>query len=375
MDLKHRLQSLAVLESQYPHILSVYLRCREGGHDRRKENLIFIKNRAAELERVLGGDKRGIEFLHDGIKAAQLIREQDLAPNVIGLAVFLQGGKVIERFETSIPFEDQVAYRRFPFISQLAFIGEEFEPYAVVHLDSRSARIFEIALGELVDSSDIKNEVHRRIHRGGWSQMRFQRGIEGEKHAHIKEVADALAALVARHRYKRIVVIGPDKSRSILRGCLTADVARRVIDGERVDARAADHELLQTAVDYFHHAETAEENGKIDRVIREIHSSTMGVSGLEDTLTYLSRGQAYEVLLPSEMTQQGSQCNACGMIFKDHTSTCHACDSKDVINVDLKECVTRTAVKFGTKLEFVKNNDFQSKLGGAAALLRSPRMH
>lgn len=374
MELKARLQALATLEAQYPHVLSVYLRCRDGGHDRRKENLIFIKNRAAELERVLGEDKRGIDFLRRGVAQAELIRSQDLSPSVIGLALFLKGGEVIERFETSIPFEDQVAYRRYPFISQLAFIGEEFEPYAVVHLDSRNARIFEVALGELVDTSDIKREVHRRIHRGGWSQMRFQRGIEGEKHAHIQEVADVLAQLVAKHRYKRVVLIGPDKSRSILKAALTSDVARRVIDGERVDSRAADHELLQTAVDYFHKAEDEEETAKMDRVVREIHSSTMGVSGLEDTLTYLARGQAYEVLLPFDLKRQGSHCNECGMIFKDPTKVCHACESKDIVDVDLIEVVTRTAVKFGTHLEFVKNHGFAGRLGGAAALLRSPRM-
>jgi hypothetical protein len=374
MELKARLQALATQESQYPHYLSVYLRCREGGHDRRKENLIFIKNRAAELERVLNGDKKGAEFLRAGIAAVDLIRSQDLSPSVIGLALFLQGDKVVERFETSMPFEDQVAYRRYPAISQLAFIGEEFEPYAVVHLDSRSARIFEIALGELVDSNDIRNEVHRRIHRGGWSQMRFQRSIEGEKHAHIQEVADALSELVSRYRYKRIVLFGSDKARSILQTCLTPDVRRRAIDGERVDSRTPDHELLQTAVDYFRHAETEEESSKMERVVREIHSSTMGVSGLEDTLIYLARGQAYEVMLPADLTQQGAQCNNCGMIFKQATKTCHACESADIVGVDLKEVVTRTAMKFGTRLEFVKNGDFKAKLGGAAALLRSPRM-
>lgn len=375
MDLKGRLQALATLESQYPHVLSVYLRCREGGRDRRKENLIFIKNRASELERVLGDDKSGLDFLHQGIEQVDLIRRQDLNANVIGLALFLKGGEVFERFETSIPFEDQIAYRRFPFISQLAYLGEEFEPYAVVHIDSRNARIFELALGELVDSSDIQHEVHRRIHRGGWSQMRFQRGIEGEKHAHIQEVAHALAELVGKHRYKRIVMIGPDKSRSILRSMLTPDVARRVVDGERVDARAADHEVLQMAVDYFRDAENEEEDGKMERVIREIHSSTMGVSGLEDTLKYLARGQAYEVLLAADLKVQGSQCNDCGMIFKEHSSKCHACESENISGVDLREVVTRTALKFGSKLEFVKNHQFQSKLGGAAALLRSPRMH
>jgi peptide chain release factor subunit 1 len=374
MELKARLQGLATQESQYPHFLSLYLRCREGGHDRRKENLIFMKNRAAELERVLNGDKKGVEYLRAGVAAAELIRSQDLNPGVIGLALFLKGGEVVERFETSIPFDDQLAYRRFPAISQLAFVGEEFEPYAVVHLDSRSARIFEIALGELVDTNDIRNEVHRRIHRGGWSQMRYQRSIEGEKRAHVQEVADTLTELVSRFRYKRVVLFGSDKARSLLKDCLTPDVGRRIVDGERVDSRTPDHELLQNAVDYFRQAETEEESSKMERVIREIHSSTMGVSGLEDTLVYLSRGQAYEVMLPADLNQQGAQCGNCGMIFKQSTRSCHACDSTEITGVDLKEAVTRTAMKYGTRLEFVKNSGFKARLGGAAALLRSPRM-
>ncbi|KAA0210234.1 hypothetical protein EDM80_13320, partial [bacterium] len=126
MDLKRRLQSLATMESQYPHVLSVYLRCREGGHDRRKENLIFVKNRAAEIERVLGDDAKGRDFLRAAIEKVNLIREQEVKPNVIGLALFLKGGEVVERFETAVPFEDQVAYRRFPWVAQLAFVAEEF---------------------------------------------------------------------------------------------------------------------------------------------------------------------------------------------------------------------------------------------------------
>lgn len=374
MDLKKRLQTLATLESQYPHILSVYLRCRDGGRDLRKENLITIKNRGAEIERVLGSDSKGRDFLRQGIEKASLIREQEVKPNVIGLALFLKGNEVIERFETAVPFENQVAYRRFPMVSQLAFIADEFEPYAVVQIDSRSAKIFEVALGELVDSADIRNEVHRRIHRGGWSQMRFQRRIEGEKVAHVQEVADSLAELVGKHRYRRIVIAGPDKTRSTLLEAMTPDMRRRVVGGERVDSRIAEHELLQQAVDYFHKAEDEEESQKMERIIREIHSTTMGVSGLEDTLTYLARGQAYEVLLPADLKAMGAQCEDCGALFAKPAKACHACESKKVIEVDLKEAVTRTAVKYGTKLEFVKNNQFREKLGGAAALLRSPRL-
>ncbi|MDC1142285.1 Vms1/Ankzf1 family peptidyl-tRNA hydrolase [Planctomycetota bacterium] len=374
MDLKARMQTLATMESQYPHILSVYLNCRDGGNDRKKENLIFLKNRAADLEQVLGDDKKGIDYLRKSLAQAEMIRDQDVDNNVSGLALFLKGDEVIERFETTLSFEDQMAYRRYPFISQLAFLNEEFEPYAVLHIDSRSARIFELAMGELVDSSEIQNEIRSRIDRGGWSQMRYQRAIEGEKHAHIKEVAEELTALVARRNYKRIIVIGPDKSRSILQECLSANVEKRIIDGSKVDSRANDKKLLDMAVNYFMQAEDEEEAAKMDRVVREIHSTTMGVSGLEDTLTYLARGQAYEVLLPHGLSRRGSQCDTCGMIFKARATHCYACESKEVHEVDLAEAVTRTAMKFGSKLEFVKNPSFQEKLGGAAALLRSPRM-
>ncbi|MCC6572888.1 MAG: host attachment protein [Planctomycetes bacterium] len=374
MDIKQRIQKLATIESQYPHILSIYLRCREGGHDRRKENLIFLKNRAAELESVMTGDARGLAFLREGLEHATLIRDQDIKPGVIGLALFLKGKEVIERFETAVPFEDQAAYRRFPWISQLAFMAEEFEPYAVVQIDSRSAKIFELAAGELVDSSDIHNEVHKRIHRGGWSQMRFQRHIEEQKLAHTQEVADMLAQLVAKHRYKRIVVAGPEKSRAQLMQCMTSDVKRRVVGGERVDARIKEHELLQSALDYFKKAEDEEETQKMERIIREIHSTTMGVTGLEDTLRYLARGQAYEVLLPHDLNHPGTQCDDCGALFRDETKVCFACESRNVTNVDLKEAVTRIALKYGTRLEFVKNHKFRERLGGAAALLRSPRV-
>jgi peptide chain release factor subunit 1 len=374
MDLKKRLQSLATLESQYPHILSVYLRCRDGARDLRKENMITLKNRVAEIERVLGDDSKARDFLRQGVAQVTLIREQEVQPNVVGLALFIKGKEIIERFETAVPFEDQVAYRRFPMISQLAFIAEEFEPYAVVQIDSRSAKIFELALGELLDSADIRSEVHRRIHRGGWSQMRFQRHIEGEKVAHVQEVANMLADLVGKHRYRRIVIAGPDKTRATLLECMTPDMRRRVVGGERVDSRIAEHELLQGAVDYFHKAEDEEESQKMERIIREIHSTTMGVSGLEDTLTYLARGQAYEVLMPHDLKVTGAQCDDCGALFAKPTKTCIACESKKMVEVDLKEAVTRTAVKYGTKLEFVKNHAFRGKLGGAAALLRSPRL-
>jgi predicted Zn-ribbon and HTH transcriptional regulator len=204
--------------------------------------------------------------------------------------------------------------------------------------------------------------------------MRFQRSIEGEKKAHIQDVANALAGLVAQHRYKRIVAVGADKARAVLRGCLTTDVSRRMIDGERVDSRSADHELLQTAVDYFRKAENEEEGAKVERVIREIHSSSMGVSGLDDTLKCLARGQAYEVLVASDLKQAGAECENCGMLFAQPASTCQACESDQITKADLKEAITRAALKYGTRLEFVKLPDFRAKLGGAAALLRSPRL-
>ncbi|MCK6439418.1 MAG: hypothetical protein L6Q71_04375 [Planctomycetes bacterium] len=375
-DLRSRLKKLANTESTYPHILSAYFSPRQGSRDRRKEVKIFIKNRVAEITSVLSGDDRAKIMLRREIDTLEHIIDQEVPQTTNGLAVFIRGGEVFERFDASFAFENQLAYRRVPHIAQLAFMSEELEPFAIVTLDSKHARIFDMALGVVSDpKAQVESEVHRRIHSGGWSQTRYQRHIDHQKREHIDDVVKQLTALVARFNYKRIMLVGPAASTSRLLELLPKNVSSRVIERKALMSRASDNQIVEEALRYFTEAENAEEAEKVRRVRVEIHSSGMAVAGVDNVVRCVNHGKVHELLMAADLDVKGEECTECGAIVtgRGH-STCPSCDApKDRLkDVELREVLTRKSLQYGFKLEFVKNGEMKGALGGIAALLHSP---
>lgn len=376
-DFQSRLKTLASMESTYPHVLSVYLRLREGNQDTSRAADIFVRNRASEIESVLSGDSRAQTFLQRELKALEHILEQDLPKGAHGLALFLRNGDVVDRFETPFEFDNQLAYRRVPHIAQLAFMDEELEPFLIVALDSRNARIFDLTLGVLSGQGEVSTDVHRRIHSGGWSQMRFQRRIDNQKREHLEDVSKQISEIIERFNHKRIMIVGPDKTTSQLMELLPKKVSQRVIERKALDSKASEKDIIEESLQYFARAEDAEEVEKIRRARIEIHSTRMAVAGIDQVLKYLTRGQAYEILLSPDFNERGVECSACGGINHGQAGSVGKCPSCDATNgslkdVDLREFITRTSINYGIKLEFVKHPDFKRTLGNAAAMLYSP---
>jgi peptide subunit release factor 1 (eRF1) len=377
-ELKTRLKKLAAVESTYPHILTVFARTRDGGRDRTKEAKIFLKNRIAEIDSVLAGDQRARQNLHKEAAVAAHILEQDIPAGTLGIALYIKGGEVFERFDTPFHFEDQVAYRRVPHISQLAFMDEEMEPLLIVALDSRSAHVFDVALGAAGSAhAEVQSHVTKHMRAGGLSKTHFQRRIDHQKHEHIADVAQQIALIIGRWNHKRIMVVGPDRSTAALLAMLTPDVKRRVIERKAMDAKSTDAQITEEALHSFMRAETEEETAKMRRVRIEIHSSRMGVAGVDQVIKCLNLGQCYEILMAHDFAETGAECQVCGAVTvgaASRTGSCSSCDAaksnmKDLV---LREYITRKALQYNVELEYMKIPEFRETLGPIAALLHSP---
>ena len=70
-----------------------------------------------------------------------------------------------------------------------------------------SSRLFE--LGQILEHVDVTSDVHGQHDQGGWSQARFQRGIEHEVLLHMKDVSDILLRLHEDQPLDCLVVAGP----------------------------------------------------------------------------------------------------------------------------------------------------------------------
>lgn len=378
-DLKDRLKKLANTESKYPHIFTGYFRVRDGAVDRTKEALIFLKNRVSEIESVLAGDAKAKAGLHREAEVARRILSQDVPPGAQGIVLFIRDGEVFERVDSNFRFENQVAYRRVPHIAQLAFMDEEMEPFLIVSIDSRHARIFDIALGLVQDghTTELNNSVETRVRSGGWSTMRYQKRLEAHEKEHIAEVAEAVAKIVRQWNHRRVVLVGPDKATSKLAEALPHEIRRRVIERASIDSKASDKQIVDEALRYFARAEDHEEAEKTRRARIEIHSSGMACAGVGPVLRALNQGQVHEILMWHDYSERGIECTKCGEVTVGGASRggiCPSCEAGQdhLKDLDLREYITRKAINWGIRHDYIKHPEFRQTLGNIAALLHSP---
>ena len=81
---------------------------------------------------------------------------------------------------------------------------DEYGRYGVALVDSESARLMTVNLGEIDDGNDVDDDVTGRHKQGGWSQSRFQRHIDEEIDDHLRHAATALNTLCLRRPLERL---------------------------------------------------------------------------------------------------------------------------------------------------------------------------
>ena len=104
--------------------------------------------------------------------------------------------------------QNEVAIGRSPLVGPLARVARR-ERWCVTLVNRRDARIFRGSPDGLREIEQIHDEVFGQHDQGGWSQARYQRGIEKEKDDHLKNTCDALMRHFKRQPFERLIVGGP----------------------------------------------------------------------------------------------------------------------------------------------------------------------
>ena len=99
---------------------------------------------------------------------------------------------------------------RRPCVEPLVRSGSE-ERWCVLLVNRRFGRILAGTADGLEELDQIEDDVHRQHDQGGWSQKRFQRGIEQEKLNHLGNTLDVLFARFKRQPFDQLVVGAPDE--------------------------------------------------------------------------------------------------------------------------------------------------------------------
>ena len=211
---RDQLRQLAELRLDRPVVLSLYLnldpsRIRDpaGAQD-------GVRSLVDEAERRLR-DHNGLSHddrmaLQASLERANSFLENDLPTDgAHGVAVFAsEPADLFEALKLPRSVPNQVAIGHSPLVGPLARL-ERRERWCVALVNRRDARIFRGSPESLREIEQIHDEVFGQHDQGGWSQSRYQRGIEKEKDDHLKNTGEALMRHFKQQPFQRLILGGP----------------------------------------------------------------------------------------------------------------------------------------------------------------------
>ena len=86
--------------------------------------------------------------------------------------------------------------------------------------------------------SSIVDDVHRWHDQGGWSQSRYQRGIQKETKDHLKHAGDELFKLFKRGLVQRLIIGTPEEMRGEVEHTLHSYLRERIAGWLDIDVQA-----------------------------------------------------------------------------------------------------------------------------------------
>jgi peptide chain release factor subunit 1 len=368
---RDQLRSLAELRLDRPVVLSLYLNLDPSQFatpPARKTSVRSLLDAAERRLRDVGGLSHDDKLaLQGSLERAASFLENDLpSDGAHGLAVF--ASEPIDLFDAlklprSVP--NRVAIGHSPLVGPLARLARR-ERWCLTLVNRRDARIFRGSPDGLREVEQIHDDVSGQHDQGGWSQARYQRGIEKEKDDHLKVTGDALLRHFQQQPFQRLIVGGPREVATDFEQKLHHYLRERLAGRIEVDVeRSNADQVLEAARPLIEKLERERELEALEKL------GERGACGLDDVLPPLNERRVELLILDEQFGGvTGVQCLVCGWLGLQG-DRCPADDSELVELDDLTEAMIELSVQQSADVLAVHHERAALEdHGGAAALLR-----
>jgi peptide chain release factor subunit 1 len=299
-------------------------------------------------------------------RAASFLQNNLPSDGAHGVAVFAsEPNDLFEALKLPRSVPNRVAIGRSPLVGPLARLARR-ERWCLALVNRRAARIFRGSPDGLREVEQIHDDVSGQHDQGGWSQARYQRGIEKEKDDHLKVTGDALLRHFKRQPFERLIVGGPREVATDFEQKLHHYLRERLAGRIEVDVEhSSADQVLEAARPLIEKLERQREQEALEKL------GERGACGLEDVLPPLNERRVELLILDEQFGGvTGVQCLVCGWLGVDG-DRCPADGSELVELEDLTEAMIELSVQQSADLLAVHHERAALEgYGGAAALLR-----
>jgi peptide chain release factor subunit 1 len=303
----------------------------------------------------------------------QRVREALSASDIAGngtraVAVYACGpADLLEVVRLQRPVDFGVVLDRTPYLEPLVADAEQ-ERWCVLLVNRRNARLFVGDGGMLEETDRIEDDVHSQHDQGGWSQARYQRGVEKEKDDHLVHVADVVFGRYKEIGFDRVLVGAPDELVGELEQRLHTYVRERIAGRLRLDVENSSVDDVRAAADaaiedWRRHCERE----ALDRLVEGVGRGGRGAAGLGSVLQALNEARVEILLLSDGFRSPGGRDASTGMLYAGD----HGPDGQELERVEnVVEPAVEKAIEQSAKVIKVRHHDDLGPLGGIGAVLR-----
>jgi peptide chain release factor subunit 1 len=369
-------QALARLRSRQPDghdVLSLYLSFEPS-------RLPNLRERHAEADSLLSEAEHRREqsegHSHEQRMAARetiatvrelLADDDELAPQgAHGLAVFCStAGDVIEVMSLPEPPAPSVSLEQAPLLAPLV---EQLAAtrWCVLLVSHRAGRILDGDRDALRETAEVLDDVHRHHAQGGWSQARYQRGVEKEAGDHLRATCALLFEHLRSRPFQRLAIGGPKELHRAVEELLHPDLRALLAGSFEVDVERATVEEVRRRLAPLLEAEERRHEQQALALLREGRApGGHAAFGLDEVLELLDERRVATLLLPEGLAAPGFRCPSCGRLGTEQVP-CPLDGAKPVAVEDVLPDAIAAALAQDAEVTFVRHEAEQMAVAALA---------
>ena len=268
------------------------------------------------------------------------------------------------------PVEDEARIAQQLYLAPLVRLVGRGDGAVVAYVGRERGDVYRLRDGRLIPLADESAEVPGRHDQGGWSQSRYERHIETIVDRHLRDVAEALDRCVRGFRDVRVVLAGPEETRSGFEALLSPETRGALVGWVAAEAHVDAPRLLEAARPLLDEWRAGREEELLARWCEEAARNGRAATGWEETLQAASDGRVELLLVQEGADRQAYVCPECGRAQAAEGSCPLDGTTLQTADTGLDLAVHQTLTHGGTVEVIGEEHRDLEPVGGLAALLR-----
>ena len=372
---RSKLRELADIRPEGAKVLSLYLNLDPTEFASAQARTTEMSSLLDEADRRL---RNGDSYTHqekaglrdDVDRVREFFRDDADFKGAHGLAIFCSGqADLFEVIKLPRPVDTGVAINDTPFIeplTDLAFTGS----WGVFLISRKMARILRGSRDGLEEIARITDDVHGWHDQGGWSQARYQRGIQKEADDHVKHAAEVLFRRFRRTPFDKLLIGCPEEQCGEIEKRLHPYLRERIVGRIDVDVEnTAPEQVLEAAAVQMEKEDTRREREALDRLEAGLGTGGRGAAGLDEVLEALNERRVEILLIEQGLSAPGVCCPNDGWVGAQG-SNCPVDDTPLEQRDDIIEAAVQLAITQAAEVISVRHHNDLEQRGSIAAVLR-----